>query len=313
MNDLISVIIPIYNVEKYLARCVESVINQIYDNLEIILIDDGSTDNSSCICDQFEMTDKRIRVIHKENGGVSSARNVGLEHMTGKYVMFLDSDDFLEKNCISRMLELMNKYKVPVVQCDFEEGDKDLFCKSAGKVTERLYCDSKIFGDRKIKITVWGKLYDAKLFHNIRFPIVCNEDEFVTYKVLYYAGKIATTNEKLYYYYKNDNSIMRKKRNYVPIDFIKAYEERIAFFQEKKDLGAVEMTYKEFAIRLMLFYMRCCENPQNTNDKDSILQKYREYYHKVKFNKNILLREKVMLSIFYKIPKVITKFINIMR
>ena len=117
MNDIISVVIPVYNVEKYLGECIESVINQTYSNLQIILIDDGSTDSSGIICDQYADKDKRITVVHQENAGAGAAKNRGLDLVKGKYFSIIDSDDYIELNMYEKMLDYINKFKVDIVQC----------------------------------------------------------------------------------------------------------------------------------------------------------------------------------------------------
>ena len=123
MDELISVIIPVYNVQAYLVRCVDSVINQSYDNLEIILVDDGSSDNSSQICDELALKDRRIKVIHKTNGGLSDARNVGLEKSVGDYILFVDSDDFIHQEMVEKMYGIIQKNETDIVVCGIYRTD----------------------------------------------------------------------------------------------------------------------------------------------------------------------------------------------
>lgn len=178
-KDLISVIVPVYNVEKYLEKCVQSIINQTYENLEIILVDDGATDNSGKICDEFAKKDSRIKVIHKENGGLSDARNFGLDIATGKYISFIDSDDFVNKRLFEILHKEIIKNDYDIAFCDyfkfFENDNVDEEISNSYKILEHtkysilnLYYD---IGHKHEKAVVaWGKLYKSKFFKDIRYP-----------------------------------------------------------------------------------------------------------------------------------------------
>lgn len=203
---MISVIVPVYNVEKYLGRCIESLIKQTCQELEIILIDDGSTDASLEICKQWEKKDQRIRVIHKENGGVSSARNLGLDVMKGEYVAFVDADDWLAENCLSEMAALMED-DVDIVNCDFEiveepgcQYDEFSYPDCWGKVSKdvcvRHYYESKLYMK-----TIWAKLYRKELWDGIRFKKLANsEDTYAMFEIIEKAQNVYLMNKKYYYY-----------------------------------------------------------------------------------------------------------------
>lgn len=220
MDDLISVIIPIYKVEQFLPRCLDSVLAQTYQNLEIILIDDGSTDNCGKICDDYAEKDKRITVIHKENGGLSSARNAGLDIATGEYITFIDSDDFINHKMIERLADTMTECCADVVICNHKKVfEKDCVDESediaASKPNIYGYYDVISLYDLKSvvpAISACGKLYKKKCFSNIRYPLNrLFEDLATTYKIMFASEKIAYIDEQLYYYLQRNGSIMNGK------------------------------------------------------------------------------------------------------
>ena len=281
MDELISVIVPVYNVEQYIARCIDSILKQTYTNFEIILIDDGSPDQSGRICDEYAAIDKRITVIHQKNKGLSAARNAGLDIMRGQYVTFIDSDDFIHERYLAVLYHLIKRYGVGVSQVAFERGVEDVFSKTNRKIEETLFNDSILFGDRNVKITAWAKLYTASVFINLRFPEGrINEDEFVTYKAIAYGEGIIVSSEKLYYYYSRPTSIM---------------------------------SYKEYAIRLMLVISSCMSDPNNKNNMRQMLEDFQDAYSSI-CNKNIInKKERMILWLFSKWPTVVAKVIHIIR
>ena len=192
---LVSVIIPIYKVEPYLRQCVESVIAQTYKNLEIILVDDGSPDNCPKICDKYSQTDKRIKVIHKPNGGLSDARNAGIEIAKGDYLSFVDSDDVIHSQMIDTLMRPLikdNTLGMSVCRSLNFENDDELSNK-----TINLY-DFRDFFMKNLWVTAWGKVYKKELFSTIKFPVGrIHEDEFTTHKVCYETKKIAYTESQI--------------------------------------------------------------------------------------------------------------------
>lgn len=252
MSDLISVIIPVYKVEDYIRRCIDSITNQTYSNIEIILIDDGSPDLCGQICDEYASQDSRIKVIHKKNGGLSDARNVGIDIATGQYITFLDSDDWVHKRYLETLYDLMKNINVDISMCNFHETfvtmeDLDVEEK---EILEYSNIEAlRQFTDKYyVQMTVaWGKLYKAGLFEDIRFPLgKIHEDEFTTYKLIYKARKIIFTTEPLLYYFQRQDSIMGsgfKIKN--RLHTIEAFEERAEFFN-KIDQGELrDKTYKQ--------------------------------------------------------------------
>lgn len=211
-NSLISVIVPIYNAEQYLEKCIDSIINQTYTNFEIILVNDGSTDNSGSICDEYAKKDSRIRVIHKENGGLSSARNVGLDNANGEYVSFVDSDDWIEQDMLETLYNSCEENNAEI-SCG---GRYDVYPKSTivglcpknSECISRIEMIKKLFASVECDCSVCDKLFKRSLFNEIRFPIgQINEDEAIFYNLLGGATCIALVNKPLYNYFHRASSI----------------------------------------------------------------------------------------------------------
>lgn len=211
----ISVIIPVYNVEKYLNRCVDSVLNQTYQNLEVVLVDDGSTDNSSAICDEYAKSDGRVIVIHKKNGGQSSARNAALDHpLSGDYITFVDSDDWINKDYYRHCIHIQEQYMADVVQVDYSFATGTRISKSCPpKEVIGLYAGKEILQYYMISTTATGSysvcrcLFKSSLIGRDRFRDgQINEDIDWKYKVLSKAKRMAVSNQVMYYYYQSGNS-----------------------------------------------------------------------------------------------------------
>lgn len=213
MNSLISVIVPIYKVEKYLRKCIESILSQTYTNLEIILVDDGSPDKCGEICDEYEKKDSRIKVIHKKNGGLSDARNAGLDIMAGNYVAFVDSDDWIEPQMYEHLLAKLHYFHADIsiggVSCDLDDN---------GIInTEKIVSyDSAPFSEGNVETmhrffttswAAWDKLYKADLFRDIRYPVgEINEDEAIVLQLLSKCTRVCYTNEVFYHYMRRPSS-----------------------------------------------------------------------------------------------------------
>lgn len=209
MNNKISIIVPIYNVELYLRKCVDSILTQTYKNLEIILVDDGSPDNCAVICDEYAQKDNRIRVIHKKNGGLSDARNAGMEIMTGDYVGFIDSDDWIEPMMYEKLLDNMLAFNADISfggVADETEKDGIVECTKVSNYGDTPFAEDRISAMKRYfngSWSAWDKLYKAEIFKNIRYPVgEINEDEAIVLDVLDCAEKVCYTNEVFYHYMK---------------------------------------------------------------------------------------------------------------
>lgn len=240
MSQKISVIIPVYNVEKYLCACVNSVINQTYKNLEIILVDDGSTDSSGAICDEYALKDERIKVYHKSNGGLSSARNYGLDRMSGDYVFFLDSDDFISLQCLEKMLEVSIEQNADIVSSLNKRfaTESDLITQNAVKKEIVVYSSKQTLENTFKKtenffVVSWAKLYKYKTFDNLRFTEgVIHEDEFICHRLYGQINKFVLLKEELYFYRENPCSITGVKYNIKRPDYLLALKDRVEYFKQ---------------------------------------------------------------------------------
>ena len=214
MNNKVSVIVPIYKVEKYLDQCVESIINQTYSNLEIILVDDGSPDNCPKMCDEWAKRDSRIKVVHKENGGLSDARNAGMKVATGDCVSFIDSDDYVSVDFFQTLLDVMIQEKSDIVECDLVKFYEDSPIENIEFSQEINTFDteksmSMLISENEFHQHVWNKLYKADVALNIPFAKdKLNEDEFWTYLVFGQAQKVSKIKKPMYYYLQRSGSIM---------------------------------------------------------------------------------------------------------
>ena len=257
MDCLISVIVPVYKVEKYIHRCVDSVLNQTFTDFELILVDDGSPDNCGAICDEYALKDNRIHVIHKENGGLSDARNAGIDwafaNSNSEWITFIDSDDWIHPKYLERLFNAAIKNNVSI-SCGkyqntfgenvFKNVDYDTFVLSP----EVFFCNKNIYAN-----LAWVKLYRRKLFKRVRFPVgrIC-EDAFTTYKIYFTVDKIAFIDSVIYAYYQSENSIMRTPWNPQRFDQLDALEEQLDYFKSKypKVFQNRKKYYFDFLLRL---------------------------------------------------------------
>lgn len=235
----ISVIVPVYHVENFIHRCVDSILNQSFQNFELILVDDGSPDNCGRICDTYEEIDDRIHVIHQKNGGLSAARNSGIDwvfaNSDSRWLVFVDSDDWVHPDFLHQLYHTARQTLCKISACGFyrtegkelpEELDKTVLCMSA----DDYYCGQMHEG---LTAVAWNKLYHRSLFKDLRYPIgKLHEDEFTTYLALYQAGKIGVTPARMYAYYQNPEGIMRSEWNPRRLHVLEAFEQQIAFAQE---------------------------------------------------------------------------------
>ena len=215
-ETLLSVIIPVYNVEEYLAKCVDSILNQTYRNLEVILVNDGSTDGSGAICDTYLPKDARVKVIHKENGGLSSARNAGMDAAKGEYISFIDSDDWIEADSYEHLLGLMEKYQVKLVcggnwDVDGATGEKTLgICPQKEEYVTGEEFVGKMFLWDGCDSSVCDKVFHRSLLENFRFPEgQVSEDVAITYKIVLGAERAVLSAYPFYNYYHRVGSISR--------------------------------------------------------------------------------------------------------
>lgn len=232
---LVSVIVPVYNVEKYLHKCIDSILAQTFTDFELIIVDDGSTDSSGRICDEYGKIDNRVYVIHQENQGASCARNIAIEwvyaNSNSSWICFIDSDDFVHAEYLQILWDTARHFSVKLVQCkasDFIDGEL---------AAERIetYCDGKIVAPDDIyalpgSIVPMRKIIHKDLMRNIRLEGKINEDEFTMYKVFFAVEKMASIDSELYYYRIRKDSISHSKWTYRNMNVFNAYEDQLHFF-----------------------------------------------------------------------------------
>ena len=234
---LVSVIVPVYNVESYVAKCIESIVNQTFKDLDIILVDDGSRDSSGSICDRFAEKDKRIRVVHKENGGLSSARNAGLDIAIGDYIVFVDSDDYINQKMVETLYSAIIENNADLSICNYihvnEKGEE--IGISELRITQPQILSSEWMLERISKgwtfgAIAWNKMYSNKIFNGLRYPLGrINEDEFISHRVMAQAETAVIIPNVLYYYLLRQGSITKTGFNLKNLDSIYAFIDRIDF------------------------------------------------------------------------------------
>lgn len=238
---LVSVIIPIYNVKDYLNRCVDSIINQTYGNLEIILVNDGSTDGCSEICDTYkELYPNLVKVIHKQNGGLSDARNFGIDQATGSYITFVDSDDTIAPDMIETLISLATEKDVDIAVCQalrIDENDAVTgiysSCKEDICLHSKYECMKRFVATEEVGTVAWAKLYRRDLFKDIRFPVGrYHEDVFTTYKVIALCDSMAITQKRLYNYRIRPQSIMQSSFSAKHLDGVYGHIEKYEFLSK---------------------------------------------------------------------------------
>lgn len=268
-QERISVIIPVYNVENYLRNCLDSVLHQTFEPYEVILVDDGSTDRSGAICDEYVGKHPRFRVIHGSNRGLSAARNTGIDLASGDYFAFVDSDDQLHPDYLNVLMQLIRKYDADVAACGFVKaatpsetdcwgGEDRVEIRRGKEVLEKI-------NQNDVVVTVaWNKLYDRKFFkeYGLRYPEgKCYEDMYLTPQILFHSRTMVLTGQKLYFYRQRPDSITGSAFNPKKMDGLDSIEFRIRYFDE---LHRDTLKYAEYEscirkIRALYKSMETCE------------------------------------------------------
>lgn len=238
MEELISVIIPVYNVEAYLDDCMDNVVNQSYKNLEIILVDDGATDFSGVMCDQWQERDPRVRVIHKTNGGLSSARNAGLAAASGDYITFVDSDDLLDLDICKVLYEDMHDNNADIAICDashiFDRTQVSFPKGTQKRILTKQEAIEELWYQKSFLPSVWGKLYRKKVFQDVPFTQGIHfEDLDIMHLLLWQAERIVYRKDCLYGYVHRENSITTGQFSLRDMDIITITEKILTFAQEQ--------------------------------------------------------------------------------
>ncbi len=279
-EKLVSIIVPVYNVAPFLPRCIDSILAQTHTNIELILVDDGSTDEGSMICDDYGTKDSRVKVLHQKNRGLSSARNVGIDIASGEYIFFVDGDDYIEASTIQHLLTVADSTKADVVACGFSHvtdgyfsGDESevRFTSTAPGIWDGAEAVVQMMTTNNICTVAWNKLYKKHLFTGVRYPYgKLHEDEFTTYKLLYESKIVIYVPHTYYKYYQRDQGIMAEGLVNRYKDYLDAILDRMDYFT---DLG--EKNLVEYSRIVLLEYIKYVY--RNTKDKDLRRHLHREY------------------------------------
>ena len=302
----VSIIVPVYQVEKYIRQCVDSILAQTFTDFELILVDDGSKDKSGQICDEYAVLDQRVKVIHKENGGLSDARNCGMDQAVGNYFMFVDSDDYIAPTMLEYLYKALMNKEADIAVCNFlhffEEDRKRDFSTN---IQSEVLSGAEIFYSRKnervygIWTVAWNKLYKRETLGNVRFRFgKYHEDEFWANDIYQMDIKVVTIPECLYYYRQRDNSIMGRKNIKRDFDILEALQERIAvYFMDER--------HADQAYKVMIFSLEyLAESKKLITNKDEENQ----FLQAEKKTKDMIKRLKKMN--LYKIKRVSIVFIG---
>ena len=295
MEELISVIVPVYNVEIFFDKCMTSIVNQTYKNLEIILVDDGSTDKSGKKCDEWKEKDERIKVIHKENGGASSARNVGLEDVTGNWISFIDSDDYIEKTFLENLYNSAKENNADIAAGGFK---RITLYKEKIKYSEENFISDKKDMMRRfllndgLSFALCDKIYKKKLFDTIRFPEgKMDEDIGTLYRVFDNADKLVHINKSEYYYIQRNGSVEHSGfsiKNLAGVEFTEA----IVKLMEKKYPDLVELAENLYIYALNNCTILCYRGGLKKEHKE-LKEKLKKYIPKILKNSKIKLGRKI--------------------
>ena len=257
---LISIIVPVYKVEKYIHRCVDSILSQTFRDFELILVDDGSPDNCPAICDAYAAKDCRVKVIHKENGGLSSARNAGIDwafaNSDSQWISFIDSDDWVHPEYLARLFNAAVEMNVAISVCGYEETDGTSPAFDDSALEPILWPAEQFYMQKLVNATIaWGKLYHKDCFDRHRYPVGrIHEDEFVTYRILLEAKEIAIIEAPLYAYFVNPFGITKSPWSPKKMDALDACQEQIAYFEQENLLSLKERAVRIYARMLLNQY-----------------------------------------------------------
>lgn len=302
----VSVIVPIYNVEEYINKCVDSILNQTFKEFELILVDDGSTDNSGNICDTYKSIDDRVHVIHKNNGGLSDARNFGIEAATGEFLYFIDGDDFIHEDTLESMYNSIMKTNSDIAICNmvryYGETDTEKFYNPVEKM--KVLDDNYRFETLK-QPSVCNKMFKAILFKNIKFPLKkYYEDTFIYHELLFNARRVVLTGKDSYYYRSRRGSIISGGYNKKYFDFIEAVYLRALFLDKNNIHSYADEAYLHLYSSLAIAYKN---TEVDEAEVKSLLEKskvrYNEIFKRIIRDSHFSIKQKIRFFILRYNPK----------
>lgn len=303
MKETISVIVPIFNRELYLKNCIDSILNQSYRNLEIILVDDGSTDRSLSICKEYALLDERIKIVHKENGGLSSARNAGINVATGEWISFIDSDDSINMNFYTTLKEVADKNKCDIVQCDMERVAEQKKVNDIKEYSTSLFTNKQAleeFYGRRYTVfkSSCNKIFRKNLFNDVRYPEGrIFEDRWIANQLYYKAHCVAYIDYPMYYYTVNNSGIMHQKASKKNYDTCILYLKHYDYFTKKNEKELAALSIKQFFISLLnLRYTFKRFSDIYDSEKDSLQDLYQSNKDKLWGAKGLTIFQKVCVA-----------------
>ncbi|NMD68800.1 glycosyltransferase [Bacillus sp. DNRA2] len=314
MNPKLSIIVPVYNVEKFLGDCVKSILSQSFKEFELILVNDGSTDRSGVICDEYAKKDQRIQVHHKENGGQSSARNKGIDVAKGQYLGFIDSDDWIHNDMYNILFNKALEAKADIAACNIIQYNKDdtkyYFCNDS---TECLFDRNSAMGElylnHRLTFSPCNKIYKRSLFENIRFKEgYILEDIDFAYRIIHQSKKVFYTGEALYNYRYNDKSTMRKAFSKKRLDEFEVRKNLYLFYRENYPEHADEVYAEWFLTGLMLYVNIDKYYHDEKKQYKYLLEKDRKIIKELIFNKEYSKKKKLLLALGMISSPLLVKF-----
>ena len=326
--ELISIIIPVYKVEKYFNKCVESVVNQTYKNLEIILVDDGSPDNCPNMCEAWAKKDSRIKVIHRKNGGLSAARNSGIEVAKGEYFCFVDSDDYVAEDYVKSLYEALKSDNADMAICEVTEVDEKYRTIDDTNSRQRLSNETKtglelldliLPAKTYAYVVAWNKLYKRELFNNLRYAEgKIHEDEFIIHRLFARCNRVAIIDKPLYYYLKRGDSIIGIGFNIKRMDAVEALEDRLTLC---KEINQPKLARKALYVLLttVAYYTELLDVATNiSSDKKQELRNkfkkiYKTYLKEILNSKDFSFPEKLLVSLYSISPALYKCYIKFAR
>lgn len=280
---LVSIVVPVYNAKEYLKECFDSVAGQTYKNIEIILVNDGSTDGSGILADSLAFIDKRVRVVHKENGGLSDARNAGIRQSSGEYLTFVDNDDIIHPQLVETLVDLIESKDADIAQCD---NTRDVSKLGHRGFKLWVYSGTAAFTElmkyKSVSPTAWGKLYRASLFNdfNLEFPVGrTHEDTAILYKLIFHARRFVSVNSRLYFYRYNSESIMNSAYTEKYYESVKLYVDELDAFIETNAINIKQqIVYRHKSLRYISVLFRLATKRPDATDAYAYFEyKNREY------------------------------------
>lgn len=284
----VSIIVPVYNSIQYIRKCVDSIVNQTYKDFELILIDDGSTDGSDAVCDEYADKYSFIRVFHIANSGVSAARNKGIEivlsEQRSNWIVFVDSDDWMHEKCVEALYNAASIKHLPIAICEYQkvENNKCVSVNEKNLIPEVLNTE-EYYKDYTANVnSPWGKIIHKSCFSDLRFPvnISCGEDTWLMYQLLYRIPEISVIREPLYYYYQSPESAMRAAWTPRMLDVFKVYDEQLEFFKMNHYEKAFKKTVMMYVFAMEEQIKDCSKNPANKNYTKMLRRMFRKHLHR---------------------------------